>query len=118
MLVFGDGGGFSPVRFPTSFGRFYQNRNFGFVQACSPYINSGKVTNMSGPWKLNHMGIIPGTGEWENTRHESLRLASILRASSTSWMTVVGAVTTGTTGATCYRSILGCFRRPSWRNKL
>jgi hypothetical protein len=33
---------------------------------------------MTDPWKFNHMNIILGTGEWDNTRHESLRLSAIL----------------------------------------
>jgi len=43
----------------------------------SPY---DYLPNMPDPWKFNHMGIIIGTGEWDNTRHESLRLSSILNA--------------------------------------
>ena len=38
------------------------------------------LPNMSDPWKFNHMGIIIGTGEWDNTRHETLRLPGILNA--------------------------------------
>ena len=34
--------------------------------------------NMTDPWKFNHMNIILGTGEWDNTRHESVRLSAIL----------------------------------------
>ena len=33
---------------------------------------------MTDPWKFNHMNIILGTGEWDNTRHESFRLSAIL----------------------------------------
>jgi len=36
------------------------------------------LPNMTDPWKFNHMGIILGTGEWDNTRHESLRLSAVL----------------------------------------
>ncbi|CAN5359746.1 esterase family protein [soil metagenome] len=185
MLVFGEGGGLPLVLFPTSFGRFYQNKDFGLIDACAPHVESGKVTiycpdaidlesfyhkaihpadrmnthnaferviihdvfgharrecstqrvavcgaslgayhaaniafrhpdlvsnlislsgafdisdffggyfddniyfnspfhylpNMTDPWKFNHMGIILGTGEWDNTRHESLRMSAIL----------------------------------------
>ena len=38
------------------------------------------MPNIDDPWKFNHMGIILGTGEWDNTRHESIRLSSILNA--------------------------------------
>ena len=38
------------------------------------------LPNISDPWKFNHMGIILGTGEWDNTRHESMRLSGILNA--------------------------------------
>ena len=38
------------------------------------------LPNMPDPWKFNHMGIILGTGEWDNTRHESYRLSEILNS--------------------------------------
>ena len=43
----------------------------------SPY---DYLPNTSDPWKYNHMGIIIGTGEWDNTRHESYRLSETLNA--------------------------------------
>lgn len=36
------------------------------------------LPNMPDTWKFNHMAIIIGTGEWDNTRHESLRLSGLL----------------------------------------
>jgi len=187
MLVFGDGHGIPLVLFPTSFGRFYQNKDFHVIDACAPHIESGKVTiycpdaidldsfynkaihpadrirthmafenviihdvfdharrecsahrvavcgaslgayhaaniafrhpdlvshlislsgafdisdffggyyddnvyfnspydylpNMPDTWRFNHMSIILGTGEWDNTRHESLRISGILNS--------------------------------------
>ena len=38
------------------------------------------LPNLSDPWKYNHMNIILGTGEWDNTRHESMRLSGILNS--------------------------------------
>ena len=38
------------------------------------------LPNMPDPWKYNHMGIIIGTGEWDNTRDESYRLSGILNS--------------------------------------
>ena len=38
------------------------------------------LPNVPDPWKYNHMGIILGTGEWDNTRHESYRLSEILNS--------------------------------------
>ena len=185
MLIFGAGQGMPLVIFPTSFGRFYQNKDFGLIDSVASYVDSGKVTiycpdaidldsfynksihpadrirthmafenviihdvfdharrecsaqrvavcgaslgayhaaniafkhpdtvshfislsgafdisdffggyyddniyfnspyhylpQISDPWKFNHMGIILGTGEWDNTRHESMRLSGIL----------------------------------------
>jgi len=185
MLVFGDGGGLPLVLFPTSFGRYSQNKDFRVTDSVSQFVDSGKITlycpdaidldsfynkalhpadrvrthlayenvivgdvfdfarrecsaqrvaicgaslgayhaaniafkhpgavshliSMSGafeisdffddyhddnvyfnspyeylphisdPWKFDHMNIILGTGEWDNTRHESLRLSAIL----------------------------------------
>ena len=187
MLVFGDGQGIPLVLFPTSFGRYTQNKDFHVIDACAEQIESGKVTiycpdaidldsfynkqihpadrirthmafervivhdvfdqarrecsthrvavsgaslgayhaaniafrypdqvshlislsgafdisdffngyyddniyfnspydylpNIPDPWRFNHMGIILGTGEWDNTRHESLRLSGMLEA--------------------------------------
>src|SRR5207244_13044059 len=36
------------------------------------------LPNTTDPWKYNHMGIIIGTGEWDNTRHESYRLSALM----------------------------------------
>ncbi len=38
------------------------------------------LPNCTDPWKYGHMGIVIGTGEWDNTRHESVRLHDILDA--------------------------------------
>ena len=194
MLVFGDGGGLPLVLFPTSFGNYRQNKDFHLIDACAPFVDSGRVTiycpdaidldsfynkaihpadrmrthnafervivddvfdyarregscarvavcgaslgayhaaniafrhpdavsnlislsgafeisdffdgyhdeniyfnspyeylpHMPNPWKYNHMGIIIGTGEWDNTRHESYRLSEILNAKGIShWL--------------------------------
>ena len=43
----------------------------------SPY---DYLPNITDPWKYNHMGIIIGTGEWDNTRHESYRLSRDLNS--------------------------------------
>jgi esterase/lipase superfamily enzyme len=187
MLAFGNGGGLPLIIFPTSFGRYYQNKDFGLVASVSAFVDAGTVTvycpdaidlesfynksihpadrirthnayenvivhdvfdfarrecrchrvavcgaslgayhaaniafrhpdavsllvslsgsfdissffdgyhddniyfnspyeylpNMPDPWKYNHMGIIVGTGEWDNTRHESYRLSGILNS--------------------------------------
>jgi len=187
MLVFGNGGGLPLILFPTSFGSYYQNKDFGLVGSVSGYVDAGRVTvycpdaidlesfynksihpadrmrthnayenvivrdvfdlarrecnsrrvavsgaslgayhaaniafrhpdavshlislsgsfdissffngyhddniyfnspyeylpNVPDPWKYNHMGIILGTGEWDNTRHESYRLSEILNS--------------------------------------
>ena len=44
MLVFGDARGLPLVLFPTSFGRHSQNKDFGLIDACAPFIDSGKIT--------------------------------------------------------------------------
>src|SRR4029077_2680714 len=58
----------------SSFFDGYHDDNIYFN---SPY---EYLPNMSDPWKYNHMGIIIGTGEWDNTRHESYRLSEILNS--------------------------------------
>ncbi len=187
MLVFGNRSGLPLILFPTSFGRYYQNKDFGLVDSISGFVDAGRVTvycpdaidlesfynksihpadrmrthngyenvivrdvfdlarrecschrvavggaslgayhaaniafrypdwvshliclsgsfdissffdgyhddniyfnspyeylpNMPDPWKYNHMTIILGTGEWDNTRHESYRLSEILKS--------------------------------------
>jgi esterase/lipase superfamily enzyme len=187
MLAFGNGGGLPLILYPTSFGRYYQTKDFGLVGAVADFVDAGKVTvycpdaidlesfynkgihpadrmkthnayervivndvfdlarkechchrvavsgaslgayhagnvafrhpdlvshfislsgsfdisdffngyhddniyfnspyqylpNITDPWKYNHMGIIIGTGEWDNTRHESYRLSEILNS--------------------------------------
>ena len=44
MLAFGDGGGLPLILFPTSFGSYYQNKDFGLVGSVSGYVDAGKVT--------------------------------------------------------------------------
>src|SRR5258705_11507917 len=187
MLAFGNGDGLLLIIFPTSFGRYYQNKDFGLVGSVSAFVDTGKVTvycpdgidlesfenksihpadrmrtpnayenvivrdvfdlarrecscqrvavcgaslgayhaaniafrhpdavshlislsgsfdissffdgyhddniyfnspyeylpNTTDPWKYNHMSIIIGTGEWDNTRHESYRVSGILNS--------------------------------------
>lgn len=43
----------------------------------SPY---DYLPNLPDPWRFNHMSITLGTGEWDNTRHESFRLSELLNA--------------------------------------
>ena len=38
MLVFGNGGGLPLILYPTSFGRYYQNKDFGLVGSIAWYI--------------------------------------------------------------------------------
>src|SRR6266446_892396 len=155
MLVFGNGGGLPLIIFPTSFGNYHQNKDFGLIDSVARFIDNNRVTiycpdsidldsfynkgihpadrirshmayenvivrdvfdfarregsthrvgvcgaslgayhdaniyfnspyeylpNMPDPWKHNHMNIIIGTGEWDNTRHESMRLSGILNS--------------------------------------
>ena len=58
----------------SSFFDGYHDDNIYFN---SPY---EYLPNMPDPWKYNHMGIILGTGEWDNTRDESYRLSGILNS--------------------------------------
>src|ERR671935_1544931 len=44
MLVFGSGGGLPLILFPTSFGRYYQNKDFHLGDAVAPLVDSGCVT--------------------------------------------------------------------------
>ena len=44
MLVFGHGTGLPLILFPTSYGRFWQNKEFGLVEAVRWYVDSGKIT--------------------------------------------------------------------------
>jgi esterase/lipase superfamily enzyme len=40
MLIFGNGGGLPLTLFPTSFGRYYQNRDFGLVDSIAWFIDN------------------------------------------------------------------------------
>jgi esterase/lipase superfamily enzyme len=44
MLAFGNGGGLPLIIFPTSFGRYYQNKDFGLVGSVSAFVDAGRVT--------------------------------------------------------------------------
>src|SRR6266700_1668289 len=56
--------------------------SLGAYHADNIYFNSPYeyLPNTTDPWKYNHMSIIIGTGEWDNTRHESYRLSDILNS--------------------------------------
>ena len=58
----------------SSFFDGYHDDNIYFN---SPY---EYLPNTPDPWKYNHMGIVLGTGEWDNTRHESYGLSEILNS--------------------------------------
>ncbi|MEP6585621.1 MAG: hypothetical protein ABJB70_02730 [Candidatus Udaeobacter sp.] len=44
MLAFGNGGGLPLIIFPTSFGSYYQNKDFGLVGSVSEFVDAGRVT--------------------------------------------------------------------------
>src|SRR5436305_6121933 len=44
MLAFGNGGGLPLILYPTSFGRYFQNKDFGLVDSIASFVDSGKVT--------------------------------------------------------------------------
>jgi esterase/lipase superfamily enzyme len=44
MLAFGNGGGLPLILFPTSFGSYYQNKDFGLVGSVSGDVDAGQVT--------------------------------------------------------------------------
>lgn len=44
MLVFGDGQGLPLILFPTSYGRFYQNKEFGLVESVRWFVETGRIT--------------------------------------------------------------------------
>jgi esterase/lipase superfamily enzyme len=44
MLAFGNGDGLPLIIFPTSFGRYYQNKDFGVVGSVSAFVDAGRVT--------------------------------------------------------------------------
>jgi esterase/lipase superfamily enzyme len=44
MLAFGNGCGLPLIIFPTSFGRYYQNKDFGLVGSVSAFVDAGRVT--------------------------------------------------------------------------
>jgi esterase/lipase superfamily enzyme len=44
MLVFGQGTGRGMILFPTSLGRFYQNKDFGLIESMRHWIDSGLLT--------------------------------------------------------------------------
>jgi esterase/lipase superfamily enzyme len=44
MLAFGNGGGLPLIIFPTSLGRYYQNKDFGLVGSVNAFVDAGGVT--------------------------------------------------------------------------
>src|ERR1051325_12181494 len=44
MIAFGNGGGLPLILFPTSLGRYYQNKDFGLVDSVAWFVDNGKVT--------------------------------------------------------------------------
>ena len=44
MLAFGEGRGIPLILFPTSYGRYYQNKDFGLVESVRPFVEAGRCT--------------------------------------------------------------------------
>lgn len=44
MLAFGDDGGLPLVLFPTSFGRYFQSKDFQLVDVVAGFVDSGRLT--------------------------------------------------------------------------
>jgi len=44
MLVFGNGGGLPLIIFPTSFGRYHQNKDFGLIDFVAWFVDNNRVT--------------------------------------------------------------------------
>ena len=42
MLAFGNGGGLPLILFPTSFGRYYQNKDFGLIGSVTAFVDAGR----------------------------------------------------------------------------
>src|SRR2546430_10044641 len=68
MLVFGNGGGLPLILFPTSFGRYYQNKDFGLVGSMSGYVEAGRGT-----------GYCPDAIDFESFFNESIHPADRVR---------------------------------------
>jgi esterase/lipase superfamily enzyme len=44
MLVFGNGGGLPLIIFPTSFGNYHQNKDFGLIDSVAWFVDNNRVT--------------------------------------------------------------------------
>src|SRR5207248_6441630 len=44
MLVFGNGGGLPLIIFPTSFGNYRQNKDFGLIDSVAWFVDNNRVT--------------------------------------------------------------------------
>ena len=44
MLVFGNGGGLPLIIFPTSFGYYGQNKDFGLIDSVAWFVDNNRVT--------------------------------------------------------------------------
>src|SRR5438045_5931931 len=44
MLVFGNGGGLPLIIFPTSFGNYHQNKDFGLIDSVAWFVDINRVT--------------------------------------------------------------------------
>ena len=44
MLVFGNGGGLPLIIFPTSFGNYRQNKDFGLIDSVARFVDNNRVT--------------------------------------------------------------------------
>jgi esterase/lipase superfamily enzyme len=63
MLAFGNGGGLPLILFPTSFGSYYQNKDFGLVGSVSGYVDQAdEMTHGIGMTKGDIGGVIGVTG--------------------------------------------------------
>jgi esterase/lipase superfamily enzyme len=68
MLVFGDARGFR-CSLSHLFGRHTQNKDFGLIDACAPFIDSGKITI-----------YLPGLGDLDGFYNKKIHPADRIRA--------------------------------------
>ena len=85
MLVFGEGRGLPLILFPTAFGNYRQNKDFHLTDACSQFVDSGRVTtkelearkrNLFRAWRRGDIAAIS-----IDQKGESVRIARPGRAS-------------------------------------
>lgn len=81
MLVFGHAG-YPMILFPTSQGRYYQNKDQGLIETARPFLETGKLKiycpDSMDAWSWYNKSVPPGERAWHQSLYDRLLLEEVV----------------------------------------